>query len=86
MEADASDFLFEMVEAGPDGLRDTSAENRRGIVRSKQGATSAPGCFPSGASAIVISTLATLVSVSATMKAVNITPQQNPDTHNAPPA
>ena len=33
----------------------------------------------SGASAIVISTLATLVSVNATMKAVNITAQQMPE-------
>ena len=38
----------------------------------------------SGPSAIVTSTLATLVSVSATMKAVNITLQHRPESHRAP--
>jgi hypothetical protein len=38
-----------------------------------------------GPNAIVTSTLATLVSVSATMKAVNITLQQTPEIHSARP-
>ena len=40
----------------------------------------------SGPAASVTSTLATVVRVRATMKAVNITDQHRPDSHNMPPA
>ena len=54
----------------------------RGAIRSPM-KTRASSAVNSGPSAIVTSTFATLVSVSATMKAVNITLQHTPETHSA---
>ena len=48
--------------------------------------TRAISAVRNGPSAMVTSTLATLVSVSATMKAVNITLQHTPDIHERRPA
>ena len=48
-------------------------------------AAQATSAVSSGATAIVTSTLATVVSVSASMKAVYITHQHSPDTHSARP-
>src|SRR5688500_17521717 len=47
--------------------------------------TRASKAVSNGPTAIVTSTLATLVSVRANMKAVNITLQHNPDTHSDRP-